>query len=107
MINNKSINVLGKVHLPNGYSSDHFPAIFQLNGSCKIETCKPKIISFRNIKQISHDKFHDDLKESISTISFQDDFRSTIEQFNKTCLSILNDHAPLLTKSIKEHPNSP
>ena len=107
LIDKKSLNILGPVTLSNNCKPDHYPCLFTLNNSILVEKSKPKTINFRNIQQVDNMNFKHDLASNLADISFSNDFESAIISFNKLSANILESHAPLLTKKIKDRPSAP
>ena len=86
-------------------SCDHFPLKFSMSRdivSCKTEALKP--ITFRNVKLVDPTVFKSDLTCAFSSefLVSKDGFAESIESYDKICLEVLNNHAPLLHKTIKD-----
>lgn len=101
IVNEDSVDVLTR------YSSqfltcDHFGILFSLNCCIQLNDDR-KIIKFRNYKNINHDNFKHDLASCISTDPSNSlNFEQSIMQFNGTCSYLLDKHAPMLVKSIRD-----
>ena len=89
-------------------SCDHFPIIFILAPTIDVNKCEKKIL-FRNIKSIDHAQFHGDLSTVLSGIFSDNDlcFGDLISQFNSECQTLLDQHAPEISKIIKEVVTAP
>ena len=107
LVVDKSIHVLGKIPLPNNHKCDHYPVKFQFSNKFSIEKSDLKSITFRNLKQVDKELFSSDLVKSLINISYNQDFKSALVSFNDNCASVLDNHAPALTKHIRERKCSP
>ena len=88
-------------------SCDHYPVIFKLQQSLDSGKGK-KVIQFRNMKGIDQEQFSEDLADSLSAIELNNSsYQTTIEQFNTVCKSVLDAHAPKMTKTINDIPEAP
>ena len=89
---------------------DHYPIFFKFN-NIKCETgSSQKTITFRNLKSVNWDCFRHDLTsalESCDSKILSGSFSNAINYFNTSCTSVIDKHAPLLTKSIRDLPHSP
>lgn len=102
IINEESVDVLNR-YSSQFTSCDHYAVLFSLN--CCIQlTDNRKIIKFRNYKNVDSYSFKQDLVAKLPKIdsSSSCNFEESITQFNKTCSSVLEKHAPLLVKSIRD-----
>lgn len=100
IVNEHSVDVL------NDYSSefptcDHYGIFFGLNCSVELNNNK-KTINFRNFKNIDNDQLKLDLVSSIDSSEKEINFESSISTFNNVCTSVLNSHAPVLEKTIRD-----
>jgi hypothetical protein len=86
---------------------DHYPCAFNLNDKIISGANEEKTITFRNIKNIDAALFHTNLQNSLDSNSTSPTFEEAINQFNSSCLSVINNHAPLLTKTIKDRKSAP
>ena len=67
-----------------------------------------KVIKFRNIKKIDKDQFSYDLTGALTDLNSSNScYHMAIDNFNKTCKSILDSHAPEMTKTINDIPEAP
>ena len=88
-------------------SCDPFPLIFNL-GSGISSLSVLKTINFRNIKNIQTDEFRDDLCSSLVKLDcINHSFETNIMYFNSKCASVLDSHAPLITKQICDRKSAP
>ena len=88
-------------------SCDHYPILFKRKQSLDSSKGR-KVIRFRNIKKIDQERFSEDLADALSGIEANNSsYRTTIEKFNNACKSVLNTHAPEITKSINDVPEAP
>ena len=90
-------------------SCDHFPIVFTLHNRAMKSDTKKKI-QFRKLKSIDKSEFAVHLHEfaenqrlSPATGSFED----RLSEYNEVTNSILDNHAPLLEKWVKEVPTAP
>ncbi len=101
-------------HLIKKYVIDryHFPKDhYMIN--CVIDLPKPSVESvtytMRNYKQIDHDAFSKDLASRMCVISNKEyaSVNDLLTEYNKTCLDVLDHHAPLSTKTrtVKHRPS--
>ena len=110
IINNDSLTVgsTDKTLFP---TCDHFPIAFNiLNNLADMTTDNLKPISFRNLKNIDMEQFRTDLSTSLSNLQKNGSttsFSKMIEQYNNECLYLMDSHAPLLHKQIKDRPSAP
>ena len=83
--------------------SDHMPV--HCNVQIEQRTLKKTQISYRNLKSISIEALRDDLSQSAlckDMLSFN--FNYLVHSYNDTLASILDRHAPLITKSVTKRP---
>ena len=104
IINEDSIDVLTR-YSSQFSSCDHFGILFSLKCCVQLSDNR-KIIKFRNYKNIDLDTFRKDLVANLTSISHNCNFKESITQFNETCSSVLNRHAPEFVKSIRDIPSS-
>ena len=97
-------------------SCDHFPVKFDLLNSTSKELNEKKLITFRNIKEIDKPSFTDELANELlcgeldggdQSPSQSVSFEKLIGMYNSKCSLVLDKHAPLLTKLIKERKSAP
>ena len=79
--------------------SDHFLVSF--NVSCAVLPAKTKQITFRKLKSIDKDLFASELTKSLANIDFTGDFCNTVTSYNKALSTLIDDHAPEITKIVK------
>lgn len=64
------------------------------------------MLSFQRLGAIEMDNFSSHLKDSmLIRTPLNDDFSLAIDQFNSTFQSIMDNHAPIIQRSITFHPN--
>ena len=90
-------------------TNDHFPVKFELDNNVTIPSVETKTICFRNIGNISVDIFRNDLSSSLTqmTVNSSVSFENTIEIFNEKCKTVLDMHAPILNKKIRDRTTAP
>ena len=85
-------------------SCDHFPVKFDMSKdivSSKTETLKA--ITFRNIKSVDKEIFWGDWSRALSSASLTNEsFEKNITSFDTISNETVNNHAPLLHKTIKD-----
>ena len=89
---------------------DHYPISFQFDKKLNVNSSVMKDIVFRNLKNIDGELFHDHLLNIIK-LSDKDmissSFSEAISSFNFCCNLLIDSHAPLLSKTIRNCPSSP
>jgi hypothetical protein len=91
-------------HFP---SCDHYPIIFKLHRPPDKDKNK-KVIHFRKIKDIDHERFSHDLNKSLPVLEKENkSFSDIITQFGDGCVSVLNSHVSKITKTIIDVPSAP
>ena len=114
IVNPKSVTV--DSHTSEMFTNcDHFPVTFSLTKTAASNLNKKKVITFRNVKEIDTKCFADNLAEELVTVMDPEgpsqgemlSFESRISLYNSKCLTVLDNHAPLLTKEIKERKSAP
>ena len=85
--------------------SDHFCLTCSLDFSNQPQ--EKKVITFRKLKAINMDVFKHDVKESLSNIEETQDPDCLIEHYNKALRSVLDNHAPIQTKTVLVKPKLP
>ena len=85
--------------------SDHF------NVMCQLNSVKPPItskqMSFRRICRIDLDLLKHDVADSALCTKTPDDLTELVTLYNDTLSSILDKHAPLITKTVSSHSEVP
>ena len=86
---------------------DHYPLLFDL--SCGVDTgSEKKTIVFRNLKAIDKNEFEADIKLTLDSLCpTSKSFSDCITFFNSSCTTVLNNHAPEMTKVIRDIPTAP
>jgi hypothetical protein len=108
IINESSLNV-GLFDATLFPSCDHFPIVFKIQSDLATKaTDGLKPISFRNTKKINTESFRSDLSTSLSVLNDNTiPFSEMITLYDGECLQVLDSHAPLLHKQIKDRPSAP
>ncbi|KAL5260304.1 hypothetical protein ACHWQZ_G010434 [Mnemiopsis leidyi] len=105
IIDNSTLRVLSDT-LEIFKSCDHFPIIFTLQ--CKtLRSNDKKKIQFRSIEKIDKDRFSFDLLDKLARNKSFSTFEEHLDHYNATCSEVLDIHAPLLEKVIKDVPSAP
>ena len=91
--------------IADSYLSDHSTVLCSLVLSKPVLTVKQ--VTFRKIKAIDLANFKNDIAESILCRDPPVELMDLVSSYNTTCASILNKHAPELTKTIIERPRVP
>ena len=86
---------------------DHFPVKFDLLNTSADSVNEKKIINFRNIKGINRETFMQELADELLCLQEESTFEKIISLYNSGCKSVLDTHAPLLTKEIKDRKSAP
>ena len=79
--------------------SDHFLVSFQLN--CTAQLSEIQEITYRKLNGINNQQLSEELKISLSGLNLNRDFNDVVCNYNSCLSSLLNTHAPLKTKLIK------
>jgi len=82
--------------------SDHFPVVFSFNHGKTNTVSKSSTKSFRCINSIDMEQFCFDLETSTLTKFPPADLDELVNLYNTTLSALLDKHAPLTTKTIKE-----
>ena len=98
------INATDSQMFPN---CDHFPVKFELLNTSANSANEKKTITFRNIKDINGETFMQDLADELLCLQEESSFEKIISLYNSKCSSVLDNHAPLLTKQIKDRKSAP
>ena len=86
--------------------SDHFWVHGSLLGP-KPKTVK-KEISFRKIRSINMENFENDVTLSLlAKLDSTDSIEGAVSKYNSELADILNKHAPVITKTVVIHPDTP
>ena len=86
---------------------DHYPLLFDLCCGVVAGNDKKKI-SFRNLKAIDRCEFEADIKLTLNNLcSNNKSFSDCITLYNESCTTVLNSHAPEMTKVIRDIPTAP
>ena len=86
-------------------TSDHFVL------HCNLNLAKPtkimKTVTCRKIRSIDTEKLRNDIKNSSLYLSPRAVLSELCDQYDEVLSSILDDHAPLLTKTVIQRPAAP
>ena len=63
-------------------------------------------MSFRLLKRIDQHKFHDDVSNALNTLPTDINFKTKVELYNSAMKQIMDIHAPIKTKMIKQVPTA-
>ena len=66
-----------------------------------------KTTTYRNVKKVNSLNFSKDVQEKLSTIPQSQDMKETITNYNRAMTSVMDKHAPLITKTIRIAPHAP
>ena len=84
--------------------SDHFMISFEVD--VEVEKQETKSITYRNLKGVDTTKFSEELLAKLQDHDISS-FGEKVNVYNSTVKDMVNDYAPLLTKTIKVVPNAP
>ena len=82
--------------------SDHFLVFFQM--SCNFDCSNKKQITFRNLKNVDFDAFKNEVENKVDnflTNSNVHNFEETVLLFKNTFGEVVNEHAPIVTKTVQ------
>ena len=85
--------------------SHHFLIDFLYNAELSESTMKT--ITYRNVKKVNSLNFSKDVQDKLSTIPQSHDMKETITNYNRAMTSVMDKHAPLITKTIRIAPHAP
>ena len=85
---------------------DHFPIIFELCSLPYRSNDEKKVITFRSLKNIDASLFKSDLSSAIRCID-SETFAGKMDLFGQLCNQVVENHAPLITKTIKDRTSAP
>ena len=84
--------------------SDHYPIMF--NTPWHKPKAQKKLLQYRMTKDIDIVSLRENIKASELCISTPEDVETIVDMYNKTLVSVMNRHAPLITKEVKMRPNT-
>jgi exonuclease III len=99
------LSLVKDVNVHDPVISDHYAV--HCNLSVHKSKLPTKIISFRKLKKIDKDQFHDDITISSLLQSPASDLTELCNQYESVLSTILNNHAPIRSKSITVRPKAP
>ena len=90
--------------------SDHFPVVFQTK-SLAVNPKIAKTIQTRCLKEIDHAILSEDLIQCLETFRSEcdesEDFLNSFTCYSATVSTVIDNHAPLTTKTISYNPSAP
>lgn len=89
-------------------SCDHLPIIFNLKNNSQKSANELKTITFRNLRGIVTEDFRNDLSCELSELVCEtNSFENIIHSYNSKCSTVLDQHAPLISKQIRDRGTAP
>ncbi len=85
---------------------DHYAIAFSIDCPTKTPNRK-KIVSYRKLADINVHAFREEIRFSQLSATNQDSLSDMINNFNITLGSLLDQHAPIITREITPRPNAP
>ena len=85
------------------FISDHCAVLCQLNSY--VSKVSPKVITYRKFKLINMEKFKDDIAKSDLCTNPSIQLDDLVSSYNNTLSSILDNHAPLIKKTVMTRPH--
>ena len=85
------------------FISDHCAVLCQLNSY--VSKVSPKVITYRKFKLINMEKFKDDIAKSDLCTNPSIQLDDLVSSYNNTLSSILDNHAPLIKKTVMARPH--
>ena len=61
--------------------------------------------TYRKLAKINHDQFKEDIQEDFQVVKDMPDLEGKIEKYNSVCVTVLEKHAPLVTKKLRKSIN--
>ena len=83
--------------------SDHFLLSFSVD--CAAPRSYYKTICYR--KKVNSDTFHDDLVATLNSVHISNDFSDSVNEYNDKLATLVEKHAPEVTKQVKIVNNAP
>ena len=77
------------------------------NYAVNVASSHAKTISYRQLKNIEHNVFSNDLAEQLMQLPSINNFSSVIDWYNSVTHDVVNLHAPFRSKKIIVKPNAP
>ena len=84
--------------------SDHFLIVF--DAEVQVMKCEEKTISYRNVKTVDTEKFSEELQRRLDSNETNDNLGDRITNYNSVVKELVDEFAPLNTKTIKVVPNA-
>jgi len=85
--------------------SHHFLIDFVFNA--EITETTMKTITYRNVKKVDHKMFCNDIEDQYSKLPHTTDMKEKIAGYNNVMNSVIDKHAPIMTKTIRLVPHAP
>jgi hypothetical protein len=85
--------------------SDHSPITFRLD--VRRPPAQSKVISYRKLGSIDVEAFKADINSSPLILTPASGIDELVQQYNESLTSILDKHAPIITKKVHIRPNTP
>ena len=85
--------------------SDHSPLTFLLQ--IRRPPVQSKMLSYRKIRNVDIEAFKADIIDCPLILTPENDIDKLVDQYNGSLSSILDNHAPIITKKVHIRPNTP
>ena len=85
--------------------SHHFLIDFVFNA--ELSESITKTITYRNVKKVDCLKFRNDIQDTLSDLPHSNNMKEKITNYNNAMTTVLNKHAPVITKTIRIVPHAP
>ena len=83
----------------------HYSIIYHIN--CKKVRIKCKTVSYRNFKDINYQQFREDIQTSDTLNNVTGSVNELVERYISGLSSLVDVHAPLITRTITPRPHAP
>lgn len=107
LVSNIEVNDPGLSDSDEKISRDHFAVIFHIRAEKTAQIMKN--VTYRKLRSIDNESFRNDIKslEIINSNVIISDIDEHLESLNNSLASLIDKHAPLLTKQVTFRPTSP
>jgi len=105
VIMKENSNIVNNVVAIDKAISDHFVVTFDVH--VRKPPQQKRVISSRNLKTIDHDSFRQDLLAVRDNILNSNTKNDKVDAYNETMTTLLDDHAPLKSRTITDRPSAP
>jgi hypothetical protein len=95
---NNQLDCVTRVDSLNSLGSDHYPVFCDFK--LVLEKKFHKKMHYRKLKEVDSDLFSKDLANVISNLSLSGSFKFTVTELTKQTSTLLEHHAPIVTKTI-------